>query len=227
MIKTILSWMSKSILSKAIFAVILFLSAGTLKWTMGWVYIGIFLLFDLATAILVTPRHPDLLTERTKFGTNVKPWDKVLVRLAAAYGPFAAYIISGFQYRYGWQPVIPVVWQWIAAGVTTLGFAVVAWAMWANAFFAVTARLQPERGQTVASGGPYAIVRHPGYLGASIFNLSTPIMLGSAWGLIPGVITVGLFALRTSLEDKMLRTELSGYEDFTRKTRYRLIPFIW
>ena len=137
MIKIFISWIFKAFLSKAVFAAILFLSAGTIKWTMGWVYIGIYLLFDIVTAILVIPRHPDLLIERTKFGTNVKSWDKVLVRLAAAYGPFAAWILSGLQYRYAWLPVVPLTWQWIMAGITAFGFAIVAWAMGVNAFFII------------------------------------------------------------------------------------------
>jgi protein-S-isoprenylcysteine O-methyltransferase Ste14 len=225
--KILLPWIFKAILSKAMFGVILFLSAGTIKWPMAWVYLGIYLAFDLLTAILVIPRHPDLLTERTKFGINVKAWDKILVRLAAAYGPFAIWIISGLQFRYGWPPVIPPVWQWLAASITALGFGLVAWSMGANAFFTVTARLQPERGHTVATGGPYKIVRHPGYLGASVFNLFTPLMLGSMWGLIPSAITAILFAVRTSFEDKMLQAELAGYQAYTKQTRYRLIPFIW
>jgi protein-S-isoprenylcysteine O-methyltransferase Ste14 len=226
-IKIVLAWVSKAVLSKAMFGVILFLSAGTMNWLMGWIYLALYLLFDIATALLVAPRHPDLLIERTKLGTNVKAWDKILVRLAAGYGPFAIWIVSGLQYRFGWLPEIPLLWQWIATGITAIGFAIVAWAMGANAFFVVTARLQPERGQTVASGGPYAIVRHPGYLGASIFNLATALMLGSSWGLIPGVITVGLFVLRTSLEDKMLQAELAGYREYTQHTRWRLLPGIW
>jgi protein-S-isoprenylcysteine O-methyltransferase Ste14 len=149
------------------------------------------------------------------------------MRFVAVYGPFATWIVSGLQYRFNWQPVIPVMWQWVAAGLTALGFGLVAWSMTYNAFFSVTARLQPERGQTVATGGPYRIVRHPGYLGALLFNATTALMLGSIWALIPGVITSLLYVLRTSLEDKMLRAELSGYEDFTRKTRFRLIPYLW
>lgn len=225
--KIIFMWVSKAILSKAMFGVILFLSAGTMNWLMGWVYLALYLLFDIATALLVAPRHPDLLIERTKLGANTKTWDKTLVRLAAGYGPFAIWIVSGLQYRFGWLPEIPMPWQWIATGITAIGFGIVAWAMWANAFFAVTARLQPERGQTVASGGPYAIVRHPGYLGASLFNLTTAVMLGSSWGLIPGAITVGLFVLRTSLEDKMLQAELAGYREYAQGTRWRLLPGIW
>lgn len=227
MIKIALSWIFKALLSKAIFAAILFLCAGTTHWLMGWVYIAIFLAFDTATAILVAPRHPDLLIERTKIGANTKSWDKLIFRLAAAYGLLATLVIAGLQMRFSWSPDIPAVWQWIAAGLTALGYGMVAWSMTFNAFFAVTARLQPERGQTVATGGPYRIVRHPGYLGAILFSTTTALMLGSVWALIPGVISSGLYILRTSLEDRMLKAELAGYKAYTKTTRWRLLPGIW
>ncbi|MBN2257875.1 MAG: isoprenylcysteine carboxylmethyltransferase family protein [Anaerolineaceae bacterium] len=227
MIKTMLLWIVKALFSKAIFAFILFLSAGTMKWIMAWLFIAIFLLFDIATAIVVAPRHPDLLDERTKLGQNVKSWDKILLRIVAAYGPFTVWIISGWQFRFGWQPEIPFIWQWTAAGFTALGFAIVTWSMAANAFFTTTGRLQPERGQTVASSGPYHHIRHPGYLGAILFNLATPVMLGSSWGFIPAVLVAAGYILRTYLEDQTLQAELSGYEEYTRKTRYRLFPYVW
>ncbi|MCL5279493.1 MAG: isoprenylcysteine carboxylmethyltransferase family protein [Planctomycetes bacterium] len=75
--------------------------------------------------------------------------------------------------------------------------------------------------------GPYAVVRHPGYVGASLWALGTPLIVGSAYGLIPAGITVGLLVLRTWLEDKTLQAELPGYADYTQKVRYRLIPGIW
>jgi protein-S-isoprenylcysteine O-methyltransferase Ste14 len=227
MLKTIFSWILKSILSKAMFGVILFLSAGTLRWTMAWVYLAIFLAFDIATAILVAPRHSDLLVERTKFGKNTAGWDKILARVVAAYGPFITWIIAGLQFQYNWQPTIPMTWQWAAAGLTAVAYGLIAWSMACNAFFAVTARLQPERGHKVATGGPYGIIRHPGYLGAVLFSLTIPVMLGSVWALIPGAITSALYVLRTSLEDKMLQAELPGYKEYTRKTPWRLIPKIW
>jgi len=227
MVKIAISWIIKGILAKAMFAAVLFLSAGTMHWLMGWVYIGIFLAFDIATATLVAPRHPDLLIERTKIGANTKEWDKVVFRLAAAWGPTFTLIVAGLQYRFNWLPTIPAVWQWVAAGLTAVGYGMNAWAMTYNAFFAVTARLQPERGQQVATGGPYRTIRHPGYLGATLFSTTTALMLGSVWALIPGVISSGLYVLRTSLEDKMLQEELAGYKEFTRITRWRLLPGIW
>ncbi len=119
----------------------------------------------------------------------------VIMKLAAAWCPMFILVIAGLQFRYNWLPVIPSLWQWLAAGLTAVGYGMNVWAMAYNAFYAVTARLQPERGHTVATGGPYRIIRHPGYLGAILFSISTAVMLDSLWALIPGVIAAGLYIL--------------------------------
>ena len=83
------------------------------------------------------------------------------------------------------------------------------------------------RGHTVATGGPYRIVRHPGYSGAILSQLSTPLLLGSIWALIPSIGSVIFYVLRTSLEDATLILELPGYLEFTRETRFRLLRGVW
>ncbi len=94
-------------------------------------------------------------------------------------------------------------------------------------FFAATVRIQSERGHTVATGGPYRLVRHPGYLGALVFQLATPFTLGSWWALIPSGLASLLYVVRTALEDKTLLDELDGYPDYARQVRYRLLPGVW
>jgi protein-S-isoprenylcysteine O-methyltransferase Ste14 len=96
-----------------------------------------------------------------------------------------------------------------------------------NAFFSQIFRIQKERGHTVATGGPYRFVRHPGYVGTILFEIATPIMLGSWWALIPGGLSALLYLVRTALEDKALLDELDGYKEYAQKVRYRLLPGIW
>ncbi|MFO7639547.1 MAG: isoprenylcysteine carboxylmethyltransferase family protein [bacterium] len=86
---------------------------------------------------------------------------------------------------------------------------------------------QPERGQSVTTGGPYRAVRHPGYAGAAIFALGSALLLGSAWALLPAGVAVILLVVRTSLEDRTLKAELTGYSDYTRRTGAKLIPGLW
>jgi protein-S-isoprenylcysteine O-methyltransferase Ste14 len=101
------------------------------------------------------------------------------------------------------------------------------WAMASNAFFAEGVRIQNERGHVVATGGPYCIIRHPGYVGAIVAAVAAPFMLGSLRGLIPGCLTASVFVLRTALEDQTLMDELPGFKSYAQKTRFRLLPYIW
>jgi protein-S-isoprenylcysteine O-methyltransferase Ste14 len=91
----------------------------------------------------------------------------------------------------------------------------------------LTVRIQKERGHAVATGGPYRFVRHPSYVGGILFELAAPILLGSWWALIPGMLNAILFVVRTALEDKTLQAELDGYQDYAARVRYRLLPGVW
>jgi protein-S-isoprenylcysteine O-methyltransferase Ste14 len=101
----------------------------------------------------------------------------------------------------------------------------VLWATVSNAFFSTTVRI--HKNHTVQTGGPYQFVRHPGYAGGMIYQLATPFLLGSWWALIPMVLSLPLFALRTAREDDLLQAELDGYKAYAQRTRYRLLPGIW
>jgi protein-S-isoprenylcysteine O-methyltransferase Ste14 len=85
-------------------------------------------------------------------------------------------------------------------------------------------RIQHERGHRVAASGPYQHVRHPGYAGNILADIATPLLLGSAWALIPGIGLAALFVVRTALEDHLLRAELIGYRACAERTPYRLVP---
>ena len=225
--KGLISWGIKGVLYKAYVAVVLMLSAGRWDWAAGWIYVAIFLLFDLATAIVVIPHSPDLLIERIQSNPGIKSWDKKLMPLAAGILPLISWILAGLNQRLGWTPVVGVQTQLAGLILTILGHALVVWAMSANAFFSALVRIQKERGHTVATGGPYRFIRHPGYLGAMVFSISIPIQLGSWWGVIPGIAAEVLFIIRTNLEDQTLQDELPGYREYTQKTIYRLFPGIW
>jgi protein-S-isoprenylcysteine O-methyltransferase Ste14 len=221
------NWAVKGLVAKLFVAAILFVSAGRLDWVMGWVYLGVILAFDVATALVLLPRSPELLVERANIQEGTKGWDQVLVRLAAAYLPMAAWVVSGLDDRFGWSPHVPPAPQIAALVAVVLGYALVVWAMAANAFFSATVRIQHDRGHIVATGGPYRYVRHPGYLGAILFTLLMPVSLGSLWALIPAGLALLAYVMRTALEDKTLRSELDGYEEYTERVRHRLLPGVW
>jgi protein-S-isoprenylcysteine O-methyltransferase Ste14 len=208
-------------------AVTLFIPAGTLNWAMGWALVGLYAIWVGATALILIPKSPELLIERaTRHKEGVKTWDTVLLSIVGLT-TIAKYILAGLDVRFGWTAQMPPALQIAALVVAALGYALGTWAMAANAFFSKIVRIQEDRGHAVATGGPYRYVRHPGYTGTIVFELATPIMLGSVWALIPGVLAALLFVVRTALEDKTLQEELDGYKDYTQRVRYRLLPGVW
>jgi len=224
--RIILRWSIRETMGVVMVALILFLSAGRWDWVMGWALVGITALWVIATGLVVIPRYPELLAERLGPRKGGKTWDTTIMGIVGL-GTIARYIVAGLDVRYGWTTGVPVALQVIGLVIAALGYALVVWATASNAFFSQIVRIQQERGHTVATGGPYRYVRHPSYVGTILFELATPIMLGSWWALIPGGLDAILFAVRTALEDKTLQRELDGYKEYAERVEYRLLPGVW
>jgi protein-S-isoprenylcysteine O-methyltransferase Ste14 len=223
----IMRWAGQMIAALVIAWVILFLAAGRLDWTAGWVYLGMNFLTQALSAIVLLPRRPDMLAERSKVREGTKDWDRVLAPAIVVFGTPAVLITAGLDARFGWSaPIGSSLWG-LALALAFGSQMFVLWAMATNAFFATTVRIQDERGQRVVSSGPYQLVRHPGYLGSLIYNLAIPLVLGSLWTFVPALITVALLILRTRLEDRTLQAELPGYPEYKAVVRHRLIPGVW
>jgi protein-S-isoprenylcysteine O-methyltransferase Ste14 len=208
---------------------LLFISAWRLDWWMAWVYLGLVIVSSVFSRIMMARKYPDLVEERAHAleKDNTKPWDKILARLVAFLGPTVILVVAGLNVRFGWPPQISINLQLAAFMVVILAYLLAHWAIMSNKFFSATVRIQTERGHTVVTGGPYQYVRHPGYTGGIVAHLATPLMLGSVWALIPGVLTAGLLVVRTALEDKVLQQELDGYQEYAQQVYYRLLPGIW
>ncbi|MBM3145992.1 MAG: isoprenylcysteine carboxylmethyltransferase family protein [Chloroflexi bacterium] len=208
---------------------IVFLSAGTIRWGMAWVYFGVSTLGMIASRVLAIRKNPDLLEERASYrdAEDAKSWDKALVPIAALYGPITIGVVAGLDMRYRWTDPSPLGVQIAALGLAVFGLAFSAWAMIENRFFSTVVRIQTDRGHTVCDTGPYRWVRHPGYAGGILWFSMTPLIFNSMWAFIPTALTVVTTIIRTSLEDKTLRDELPGYKEYTLRTRYRLAPGIW
>jgi protein-S-isoprenylcysteine O-methyltransferase Ste14 len=219
-----LQYIIKGLFAKALFLVPWLWASGDWMWFWAWLYIGIFILFDIITVVVV---DPGLLVERGSKHDNTKRWDIVYVSFAAFLLPLLSGVVAGLSLRLGWETGLPVFARWIATIVCSIGFGIVAWSMHANAYFSAVVRIQNDRGHQVATGGPYQYIRHPGYIGAMLFTLALPVMLGSLLGLILGVLASALYISRTKREDETLQAELPGYKEFTQHTKYRLIPGIW
>ena len=220
-------WVSKSLIFFALFPLILFATSGRMDWMMGWALMGVWAVFQVATAVVLLPTNAGLIAERSGLQKGAKKWDLVLASLCGSLLPIASWIVAALNVRFGWPPRIPPAGQAAGLVVTLLGLAGVLWAMASNRFFSAVVRIQHDRGHTVATGGPYRCVRHPGYVGAIVYTLAMPVMLGSMWALIPAGLSAAVFVVRTALEDRTLHRELDGYRQYAASVRYRLLPGIW
>lgn len=219
-------WVIKQTVFLLIIAAALFLSAGRCDWANGWVYLGLVAFIQVLTAILLIPRSPDLLVERSQLKEGLKTWD-IGLAVFMGYSSALLALAAGFETRYNPSPAEPGVGTIIAVVIAMLGTLLTLWAMLANAFFSGIVRIQRERGHTVAATGPYQYVRHPGYAGMLVFTFAAPFILGSQWAMGVAVLTLIMTVVRTSLEDRTLQGELDGYADYAQRVRYRLIPGIW
>ena len=204
-------------------AAILFVASGRLDWVWAWAYLGVGVGI-VAINALVLP--PELIAERGQTKEDTKSWDKVLGILLIT-PTLGTLIVAGLDKRFGWSLPLAVVVHLVALIFYALAQGLFTWAMASNKFFSGTVRIQKERGHTVASGGPYRYVRHPGYVGYIASWIATSLALGSLWALIPAGLVMGLMVVRTALEDKTLQAELDGYKDYAARVRYRLLPGVW
>jgi protein-S-isoprenylcysteine O-methyltransferase Ste14 len=212
------------ILLIAALGVLAFGAAGTLDQPWMWLFLATYLASLVLTWFVV--HDEELFAERSQAGAGVKGWDRFF-SLAPALFMTLILIVAGLDARFHWsQPVSPLL-HLVGWLLTVLALALLIWAMRANTFFARVVRIQPERGHRVVSTGPYAYVRHPGYIGMCTLGLAIPLMLGSWWAFVPGILEVGLLVVRTALEDRTLQAELPGYREYAARVRYRLLPGIW
>jgi protein-S-isoprenylcysteine O-methyltransferase Ste14 len=204
----------------AIFTLALLLvSAG--RWIVPrfFIYTG---LMWMAAGLIYTLAPRDLVAERLK-----PPADRdARSRRVALPLMLLHYVLAGFDVRFGWSSA--------SLGAQAAGLALVAaamglvgWTLVENPFASSAVRIQQDRGQRVITTGPYALVRHPMYLGVFLFCVGSGPGLGSWWAALPLVILLPIFVRRTLLEDRMLETELNGYREYAKKVRWRVVPGIF
>jgi len=208
---------------------ILFICGGDLGWGQAWLYSMLILTAGIGGRMWAEQRHPGLTAERQNIENiqNAKAWDKVLAPLMAVSISFPMVIVAGLDHRYNWSFEFPL-WL-IVTGffLISLGYAFAAWALAENRFFSSVVRIQTDRGHVVCDSGPYRFVRHPGYAGNILALFGIVLALGSVWTLIPAAVASIISVVRTVLEDQTLQDELTGYGDYARRVRYRLIPGIY
>ena len=220
--KLFLNALTKFIAGLLLVALLLFLPAGTIRYPGGLLFLCLLFVPMLLLGIIMLARARDLLAKRL----DVKEKQGTQKGVVAVMGLIflSGFILAGLDFRFGWSKVpLPVV---IVASVLFLvGYALYAEVMRENAYLSRTIKV--EEGQTVISTGLYGIVRHPMYTASTVMFLALPLILGSWYALIPFALYPVIMIVRICGEERLLTAELAGYEEYTRKVRYRLIPFIW
>jgi protein-S-isoprenylcysteine O-methyltransferase Ste14 len=207
-------------------ALLLFVSAGTFAYWQGWIFLGAFGVAIAAFMAYGMLRDPNMLKERSQKAKNVKHWDTVILNIYTVFLVIMVVLAPLDGGRFHWSHVSVCV-NMLGLGLMIPSFALLMWVTVTNTYLSRYVRIQDDRGHQVVTSGPYRFVRHPMYASNILFFPSIPLLLGSWWALIPAVIIMGLFTLRTYLEDKTLQAELPGYKEYAMKTRYRMVPGIW
>jgi protein-S-isoprenylcysteine O-methyltransferase Ste14 len=208
-------------------AAMLFIPAGTLNFWQGWVFLAINLVFPVLLLIYFYKRDPQLIERRLLKKEKIRG-QKLGQKLGGLLF-FPVFVLPGLDYRFGWTRTqtgpVPL-WLTLLALALILGCQLlIFWVVNVNRYAARI--IQVETGQTVAATGPYRLVRHPMYSASTLSWLATPLALGSfvVWPAFTLMIPILIFRLLN--EEKFLRSELPGYSEYYRRTRYRLIPFVW
>jgi protein-S-isoprenylcysteine O-methyltransferase Ste14 len=214
--------LSRFFLGFVILMMLIFVPAGTIDFLNGWLFVaGLLIPMTFALSYLLF-KDPELLEKRVNLKEKEEA-QKYYVKLSILLY-IIGYIIPGLDYRYHWSSV--PIWLVLIAFILMIGgymmFIVV---MLQNRYASRVIEIQNE--QKLIDTGLYSIVRHPMYLAATILYLSSALVLGSAYTLIPMSVLPVLLAFRIKNEEKVLLTGLPGYKEYTMRVKHRMIPFIW
>lgn len=217
----------KLLLGLAIQWVLLFGSAGTIRWTEGWILFITSCTYSLLVTVWLRKHNPALLKERlTLWKSTAYTWDRIIM-VAGIPAYLALFSLPGLDaVRLRWSTV-PLVLKGSGFGCYLASMLLIFRVMKENTFLSRIVEIQEDRGHKVISSGPYEYVRHPMYAAAIVSFFSLSLALGSWSGLIPAAALSALIVIRTRFEDLLLRKELSGYPEYAAKVRYRLVPGVW
>ena len=208
-----------------VMAALLFIPAWTLNYGRAWAFLAVFGAATLAITLYLMKNDPKLLERRVYAGPSAeKEVGQQIVQSITAVGFIAGLVVPALDHR--------LHWSWVPLSVSVAGdilvaagFLIIFFVYRENSFASATIELAPD--QKVISTGPYALVRHPMYLGGFIMFVGIPLALGSWWGLLVFTLMVPAIIWRLLDEERFLARNLAGYSEYLSRVTYRLIPFVW
>ncbi len=210
-------------LALAAYALMLFLPAGTLAYVPGWIFLGVIVPLGTGAGIYLFRNHPALVERRMRYREKEGQQRVIIAAMTVVY--VGGIVLCGLDYRWGWSqvPLSAVIAANVVVGLSYLG---VCWVMVINEFAGRT--IEVEEDQTVVDTGPYAVVRHPMYSLVLVFTLALPVGLGSYWALALFAVAIPVaLHFRMVNEEKVLLEELDGYDEYRKKVRWRVMPYLW
>ena len=202
-----------------------FLPAWTVHYWQGWVCLLVFFAPAVGITVYLARKNPALLARRIKAGAKAESTRiQKVIQFFAGIAFVSLFVLSALDHRFGWSRV-PIALEIAGDILIALGFAFVFWVFKANSFTSGVIEVAP--GQRVITYGPYAMVRHPMYLGSLVMLFGIPLSLGSFWGLLTIFFMATLIILRLLDEERFLAKSLDGYGAYIKQVRYRLAPFVW
>ena len=205
-----------------VMGLLLFLPAGTFAWWQGWLLMGILFVPMFVAGFVMMAKAPDLLRKRLS-NDEEEDEQKAVVALSGLMF-IAAFVMAGLGVRFDW-PMLPEWASWAGAVLFLASYALYAEVMRENAYLSRT--IEVQEGQHVVDTGLYGIVRHPMYSATVVLFLSMPLVLGSAPAFAIMLLYLPIIAKRIRNEEQVLRAGLEGYEEYTRRVKWRLVPHVW
>lgn len=220
--KLLSSALIKVALGILLVGILVFLPAGTLAYPQGWLFMGLLFIPMVVAGFVMLFQAPDLLARR--LDAKEKQGDQKTVVAVSGLMFIGGFVVAGLDYRFDWSHV-PLAVTVIASMLFLVAYGLYAEVLRENAYLSRTVKV--EEGQTVVSTGLYGVVRHPMYAATVLLFLMMPLVLGSWYAAIIFLIYPGLIIIRLKGEEELLVKELSGYEEYRKKVKYRLVPFVW
>ena len=213
------------VVTVAVMWIMLFGAAGTVDWPRAWWFFGSFVVAMIVAVAALAQVNPEIFAARSRVQPGTKLWDYIFIILVIG-GMAAILPVAGLDRRFGGAsaPDWVVVVGYLLFIISFIGQV---WPQAVNRHFEPGVRIQEDRGQTVIDTGPYAIVRHPGYISGSLLALSVALVLGSWWALVPAAIAIVALMVRTVFEEQTLRDGLPGYTEYTQRVKWRWVPGVW
>ncbi len=205
-----------------LFGVLIFLPAGTFHYWQAYIYMAVLLVPMVLVVSYFFKKDPRFLLRRLRLQER-EPEQKRIVSVSLLFF-IAGYLVSGFDYRFGWSDV-PAGIVIMADVLVLVGYLFIVAVFKVNRY--ASRVIQVDKDLTVITTGPYRIIRHPMYLGSIVLFMFTPVALGSFWGVVPFIEVPVSLVFRILNEEKILLAQLPGYKEYCTKVRFRLLPYVW